>query len=189
MSTDLPGFTDPVTDSQSTFRAVLDAMAHPGRINPLLCRLSPPPPLAPATSAVLLTLADMDTPVWLDAAASSAWGWVQFHCGAPRTDAAQAAFAVCLDLPPLDAFGWGSHDGPEASTTVILQVSSFSAGPDLRLSGPGLQVPETVRLGLPPDFAARWQANHAAFPRGVDLIICAGASVAALPRSVRVEHA
>jgi len=49
-------------------------------------------------------------------------------------------------------------------------------------------VPVVLEIdGLPADFAARWAANHALFPRGVDVILCAGTSVAALPRSVTVE--
>jgi alpha-D-ribose 1-methylphosphonate 5-triphosphate synthase subunit PhnH len=187
MSTDLPGFADPVADSQACFRAVLDAMARPGRIYLAGAGLQPPAPLAPATGAVLLTLADIDTPVWLDAAAESTRDWVQFHCGAPVVPADRAAFAVCLALPPLERFCWGTHDGPEDGATVILQCPSFDAGPRLRLSGPGLREPAVVRLGLPPDFGARWRAVRAAFPRGVDLMLCAGDHVAALPRSVQVE--
>ena len=183
----LPGFADPVTQAHACFRSVLEAMSHPGRIIDLGGGLHGPEPLEPATAAVLLTLADGETPVWLDPAAEAASDWVRFHCGAPFAGPEMAAFAVCLALPPLDAFGWGSHDGPETSTTVILQVARFDAGPALRLAGPGLQAPETVRLGLPGDFAARWRANRAAFPRGVDLVVCAGTAVAALPRSVSVE--
>ncbi len=189
MTTDLPGFADPVADAQSCFRAVLDAMAHPGRILPAGTGLHAPAPLAAATGAVLLTLADAETPVWLDADATAALGWLRFHCGAPTAGPGTAAFAVCLDLPALDAFAWGSHDGPEASTTLILQRPTLEAGPRLRLSGPGLREPVVVRLGLPSDFAARWRPNHAAFPRGVDLIVCAGSSLAALPRSLHVEPA
>ena len=164
MSTDLPGFADPVTDAQGCFRAVLDAMAHPGRITHAGSGLRAPAPLAGSTGAVLLTLADTDTPIWLDPAAEPAESWIRFHCGAPGATPDDASFAVCLDLPPLETFPWGSHDGPETSTTIILQRPSLDAGPLLRLSGPGLQHPELVRLGLPEDFARRWQANHAAFP-------------------------
>ena len=33
----------------------------------------------------------------------------------------------------------------------------------------------------------RLQANHAAYPQGVDLIICTGSGIIALPRSTRIE--
>ena len=59
------GFDDPTHDSQTAFRAVLDAFAHPGRIQSLASALVPPDPLCVATTAILLTLADRDAPVWL----------------------------------------------------------------------------------------------------------------------------
>jgi alpha-D-ribose 1-methylphosphonate 5-triphosphate synthase subunit PhnH len=43
--------------------------------------------------------------------------------------------------------------------------------------------------GLPPDFAAIWQRNRSGFPLGVDLMLCAGTTLAALPRTVTVEAA
>ena len=61
-----PGFADPVFDSQATFRAALDALARPGRVAALPPVLTPPAPLNPATAALCLTLADLDTPLWLD---------------------------------------------------------------------------------------------------------------------------
>ncbi|HZF78124.1 MAG TPA: phosphonate C-P lyase system protein PhnH [Acetobacteraceae bacterium] len=42
--------------------------------------------------------------------------------------------------------------------------------------------------GLPPGFVAAWGANRARFPRGIDVILCAGDRVAALPRTVRIEE-
>ena len=62
----LPRFTDPVDEAQATFRAVLDAMARPGRLHRVGTRLTAPAPLDQATAAVLLTLVDNETPLWLE---------------------------------------------------------------------------------------------------------------------------
>ena len=187
MTTAFPGFAEPVFDAQSCFRAVLDAMAYPGRVIAAGGGLRPPAPLSPAAAAVLLTLTDGETAIWLGPGMEITSEWLRFHCGAPEGEPDLAAFALCLELPPLDALLWGTYDGPECSATVILQRPHFDAGPTLRLSGPGLLEATTVRLGLPVDFAARWRPNHESFPRGVDLIVCAGCQLAAIPRSIRVE--
>ena len=165
-------------------------MSHPGRVLSAGAGLDPPAPLAPATAAVLLTLADAETPVWLDDAMMPAIDWLRFHCGVSLAEPGAAAFPVCLGLPELASFDWGSHDGPESSATVILQLPSLEDGPQLRLSGPGLREATTVRLGaLPADFVAEWRANHAAYPRGVDMVLCAGTRLAALPRTLTIEEA
>ncbi len=190
MSLDLPGFADPVADAQATFRSVLDALAHPGRIAAAGTALAAPPSLHPATAAVLLTLADGDTPLWLPPAFAAARDWLAFHCGVPfvATPAA-AAFALADDLPAFDQFGSGSDVAPEDSTTLILQVAALGTGAAWRLSGPGLRTPETLAVtGLPDDFAARWASNHALYPRGIDLLLCCGRTLAALPRSVSVQE-
>lgn len=187
MTTPFAGFADPVFDAQTCFRAVLDAMAHPGRVIAAGGRLLPPAPLSPAAAAVLLTLIDAETPIWVGPGLEATSEWLRFHCGAPEGEPSLAAFALCLELPSLEALAWGTYDGPECGATVILQRPSFAAGPTLRLSGPGLAQATSVRLGLPIDFVARWRPNHLSFPRGVDLIICAGCQLAAIPRSIRVE--
>jgi alpha-D-ribose 1-methylphosphonate 5-triphosphate synthase subunit PhnH len=190
LSSDLsPGFADPVTDAQVTFRAVLDAMAHPGRAY-RVAGLMPPAPLNQAAAAALLTLVDHETPLWIDPDGASTAAWIAFHTGAPRiADPAQAAFALALALPDLAALPNGTDEAPETSATVILQVDGFDDGRRYRLAGPGLRTPEIVSIGgLPPDFAAIWQGNRGLFPRGVDLILCAGDRLAALPRSVSIEE-
>ena len=185
-----PGFADPALDSQSCFRALLDAMARPGTIR-AAGRAEPPAPLGAAMGAALLTLADLDTPVWLDPAFEPARAWLAFHAGAPFADAPPgAALAACAALPDLGALDAGGHETPEASATALVELASLRAGAAFRLSGPGLREPKIVRWdGLPADFAARWRANRALFPRGVDLILCAGGELACLPRGIAVEDA
>jgi alpha-D-ribose 1-methylphosphonate 5-triphosphate synthase subunit PhnH len=185
-----PGFADPVAGAQSCFRAVLDAMARPGRIRDAGADLIPPTPLAPATAAVLLTLLDYDTPLWLDEAAAAARTWIGFHCGAPIVPAiAACSFALALALPALATLPAGSHESPESAATLILQVKALGRGRTYRLSGPGLRAPALLSVdGLPAGFADAWQDNHALFPRGVDIVLCAGTSLAALPRSVALQE-
>jgi len=184
-----PGFTDPVLNAQSCFRAVLDAMARPGRVHTVSLP-SAPPPLGAAAAAVLLTLIDHETPLWVDPALHGARDWITFHCGAPSACISQAAFAVALSMPDLPGLRPGTHETPEAAATLILQVASLSAGRRLSLRGPGLREPGIMTVdGLPDDFRQRWAANRALFPCGIDLILCAGSTLAALPRGIAIEDA
>lgn len=190
MSIDLPGFADPVTGAQGCFRAVLDAMARPGSVHAVGAGLVAPAPLGQAMAAVLLTLVDGETRLVLDGDCAAARDWVVFHCGAPVVDdLGAAAFVAATVMPELGALAQGSDEGPEDSATLVLQVAALGSGPALRLSGPGLRVPEELRVeGLPAGFVAAWGRNHALFPRGVDIILCAGDRLAALPRSVRISE-
>jgi alpha-D-ribose 1-methylphosphonate 5-triphosphate synthase subunit PhnH len=189
MGTDLvSGFADPVTDAQVCFRAVLDAMARPGLVRTVR-GVSAPAPLCNAAAGVLLTLIDHETSLWLDPNAVATRAWIAFHTGAPIESAKRAAFAMALSLPDLAELPSGSDEMPETSATVILQIASLTEGRRFVLEGPGLRAPTGLRAdGLPADFAAIWEANHGLFPRGIDLILCAGDTLAALPRSVTVRE-
>jgi alpha-D-ribose 1-methylphosphonate 5-triphosphate synthase subunit PhnH len=191
------GFPDPVPDAQAVFRTVLAAMAAPGTIAALPGgRPEPPPPLTPALAALALTLADHDTPVWLDArlgAAPAVAAYLRFQTGAPVVDdpgRAHFAFALGLDrLPALAAFAQGSHDYPDRSTTLVLSLAALGDGDGLLLSGPGIKQRATLRAApLSDGFVAALAGNHARFPRGVDCILVAGGKLAGLPRSTRVER-
>ncbi len=184
-----PGFADPVLDSQSCFRAVLDAMARPGTVHTVATPPHPPAPLDPATAAVLLTLVDAETGLWLDPRAAPLAAWIGFHCGAPLVPRPEASFGLALAPLPLAGFAAGSDDAPEQGATLILQVAAFGTGPRYRLEGPGLAAPATLAIeGLPPGFLADWAHNHARFPRGIDLVLCAGSRLAAFPRTLRVTE-
>ncbi len=190
----LAGFTEPVADAQRAFRAVLDAIAHPGRIVAIAGPAEAPTPVFRATAAIGLTLFDFETPLWLDAASDvpAVREWLKFHTGAPMTAApGDASFALISrpeDMPPLASFALGSDAYPDRSATVVLQVRGFERGQALALSGPGIDGGATLRVdGLPRSFVAQWRENHARFPLGVDVMLAAGDRLAAVPRSTRIE--
>jgi alpha-D-ribose 1-methylphosphonate 5-triphosphate synthase subunit PhnH len=188
----LPGFADTVHDAQGAFRGVLQAMSHPGRIVSVPGPRVLPGGLDPATAAVLLTLCDGDTPVWLDAAAAAVAPWLTFHTGAPVVATpSSCAFAVVLApeamLPP-GAFDWGSDEVPEASATLVVQVASLAGDAGWVLRGPGIQAQARLSVaGIPAGWTAQRRAMQAAFPRGIDVVFASGNCLAALPRTTILE--
>jgi alpha-D-ribose 1-methylphosphonate 5-triphosphate synthase subunit PhnH len=181
--------TDPVLAAQATFRAVLDSMARPGRIHTLPPPQVAAPGLVPATASVLAALADADTPLWLDPDLRDAADWIAFHCGAPLAPLDEAAFVVAATLPDLRIPRAGTDEQPELGATIIVQVAGLGSGERYRLSGPGVDGSATLAIAELHGLAGAWAANRARFPLGVDLVLCAGERIAALPRSVAIEDA
>lgn len=192
---DLPaGFTDSVLSAQSTFRAVMEAMARPGSVQRISAAAGTPAALMRATSALALTLFDHDTAIWLDpglAATSDVTAWLKFHTGAPVVeDPASAAFALVADgasLPDLERFALGSNEYPDRSTTVILQVRSLTEGRIYQFQGPGIDGVTSVKSSIAPDdLFERLVINVRLFPRGVDVILVHDDSIVAIPRTTRL---
>lgn len=185
-------FEDPALDSQSVFRSLLTAMSSPGEVVDLAVGFDAPAPLSPACALVLLTLADLETPVWLDAAADTPQvrQWLRYACSCPLAgDVEQAAFAVITDLgkaPRLSAFNRGTDEYPDRSTTLIVQVEALHSERGAMLEGPGIESPRKLAFEPCPEwFWAEAIENHGLYPRGVDLLFCSERSVASLPRSSR----
>ncbi|WP_337270599.1 phosphonate C-P lyase system protein PhnH [Oryzifoliimicrobium ureilyticus] len=188
------GFDDPVYNSQSVFRMMMDAMALPGSIMTVRADAAPPPPFGLAAAMIALTVCDHDTPVFLsDAfAASQAPAWLRFHTGAPLvSDPSEAAFAfvdATAPFPDFEHFSFGTQEYPDRSTTIVLEVGSLVGGHPLTLKGPGIRESETIApLGLPGGFTGIWAGNRALFPRGVDLVLAAGVQFLCLPRSLSIQ--
>jgi alpha-D-ribose 1-methylphosphonate 5-triphosphate synthase subunit PhnH len=189
-----PGFSDKVRSAQSGFRALMNAMARPGSVHRLAATAGCPAPLMPAAAAVALTLFDHDTPIWLDAGMASSGEvarWLKFHTAAPLVDdPSGCAFALAGDpgaLPDLDQFALGSDDYPDRSTTLILQVESLIDGPAIELRGPGIDGTAMIRAAFAPrDLFRRLTINQQLFPRGIDVVLVAGDSIAAIPRTTRL---
>lgn len=178
------GFPDPPIDASFAFRAVMNAMARPGQIVTIE-GARPPAPLSVAAGAVLLTLCDPETPVFLGQRHNTAAvrAWITFHTGAPFVAADQAMFALgdWLDLPR-DRFSVGTAQYPDRSATLIVESTDLSNAGSV-LSGPGIA--DQVHFALPE--TAAFQANARLFPLGLDFIFTSGGRLAALPRTTRVS--
>lgn len=190
----LPAWSDPVHDAQASFRCVLKALAEPGLIQYLPVIPAGPVPLNAACTALCLTLADLETPVWLGSGVRSPAVelYLRFHCGCPLTsDPAMASFAI-IDMPhhgfALDRFAQGSLEYPDRSTTLLIQVPGLDDGRMRLLSGPGIPNMRMLRIdGLPTNFDALWEKNATSFPLGVDLIFCCGNAIVGLPRTTQIH--
>lgn len=188
------GFTDPVLGPQALFRVTLDAMSRPGLVRHVPeTGVRGPDALPREALAILLSLCDHDTPVWLDAGLrdTAVARWLAFHSSAPVTqDPALASFGVLrqgAEAPPLDQFALGDARYPDRSTTLIVLCDSFIGGAALSLEGPGIE--SRVGLapcGLPEGFIEQAQDNHRLYPRGLDFLLLAGDEMVGLPRSTRI---
>jgi alpha-D-ribose 1-methylphosphonate 5-triphosphate synthase subunit PhnH len=180
------GFADPAINSAHAFRSVMEAMARPGTIQDI-SGAEAPAPLSNAAGAVLLTLCDTDTPVYLagDADCDAVRAWLAFHTGAPLAGPARCMFAVgsWSALAPLTAYPIGTPDYPDRSATLIVDGADLDT-PGATLVGPGIKDRASFSLR---DIEA-FQANHALFPLGLDFIFTSGDRLAALPRTTEVRR-
>lgn len=201
------GFADPVHAAQQTFRALLGAMAEPGRVHALpgaaIAGLAPAdaelrPPLDIALAATLLTLLDADTPVHLAGALDTddTRAWLRFHTGTSASSqaAAMTAARACdVDAALWNALDPGTDEAPQSGATLFVEVQALSDQPledavALKLRGAGIETSRDLAVaGLPAAFW-RWRtALRSELPRGVDLVLLCGARLAAIPRSTHVE--
>ncbi|UWQ75338.1 phosphonate C-P lyase system protein PhnH [Leisingera sp. M658] len=179
------GFSNPPVVSAQAFRAAMNAMARPGRIEEIT-GAAPPHGVSVAAGSLLLTLCDPETGVFLapDVDSEALRGWLAFHTGAPIVAAEQADFALgsWASLMPLDRFRIGTPEYPDRSATLIAEVPAFDA-PNAVLSGPGIK--DTAKMALP--VLAAFQNNAMLYPLGVDFFFTFGTQVAALPRSTQIS--
>lgn len=179
------GFAKASIQSAEAFRAVMRAMARPGTLE-RITGAQPPAPLSPAAGAVILTLCDPETPVYLAGAADipALRDWITFHTGAPLVGRARASFALgpWAALLPLSDYPIGLAEYPDRSATLIVEMAALDQS-GARLTGPGIKTEAALSLPEIPAF----QHNAARFPLGLDFLFTCGDHLAALPRTTRVE--
>lgn len=192
------GFEEPVLDSQENFRAILYAMAYPGRIVTLEKPSQAPEGVHVAAWATLLTLCDASVKFYCDLpedhmAALS----LKTLCHPVTVEDAHDADMVLLTQPQtwstLCRFHIGTEEQPELGATVIAQLSYLAPAQDshedgvLSLSGPGIPDQTFLRAsGCSPDFWSWRKETESLYPRGIDLFLTCGRFLTAVPRSVRV---
>ena len=195
----------PVHAAQQTFRVLLAAMSHPGRVYSLphaaVAGVQPPRAgdghaLSIAAAVSLLTVLDAESSVHFAGSqeASALAGYFRFHCGVRTASLGQCQFAYArgcgADAELCEGLQQGSDTAPQDGATLVLDVDGLAPHAQkgevqvLRARGPGVQTQSvlSVRGSLPGLW--RWRAQQAdAFPRGIDLLLCCGDQVAAIPRS------
>lgn len=189
----IKGFADPITSAQKVFRRSLKAMSEPG-IEVALTDEVTLPGLNPSTTALLLTLLDQDTPLWLPTALRTPEliKNLAFHCGCPLVDdQAEAQFAV-YDLADFLAaekltFSLGNDRYPDQSATVLIQLPEAAATTNSVWRGPGIETQRHCALPLNAEFWARRQ-RLIAFPCGVDYFLASKHSVMGLPRTTQITQ-
>jgi alpha-D-ribose 1-methylphosphonate 5-triphosphate synthase subunit PhnH len=175
-----------------TFRAIVQALDHPGTEVHLESNDDPPWPLHAASAAAIAALVNPETAVWTDLDWDSPPAdWLQTVCGASLvTESCMAAIALVTQpfrMPPLFQFCSRQAERPEASTTLFLQVKGLSAPRGQTLVAPGTK--RQIRIaptGLPARFWSEWQNQHLMHPVGVDVFFTWGNALVAMPRNMRL---
>lgn len=196
-----PGFADPVNDAQRVFRTVLEVLARPALAQPVDVAVLPPAPLGAMSGAIVLTLCDEHTPIWLDddlRRAGDVETWIRFHTGAIIVDdPADAMFCVASrpsSVPELQTLRQGTDEEPQLSATVIIDAADARSAGTLVATGPGVNGQLTWDgAGLPSfrpgseRFLDAWAVNNRRFPCGVDLILAGDGEVTGLSRTTALS--
>lgn len=181
---DLPAVHAP-RNQQRVFRLLLDAMARPGT----LADLAPWTDGAPAHAAVLAALCDGEVSIADPDGLLSDDDWRFLDC--PASETASARFVLARgDAAPGSGFApmRGTLTAPETGATLLLTASGLgSAGLRAQLAGPGIAGEREARLG---NLHSGWLTCReewvSFFPLGVDIVVCDGPRLLALPRTTRV---
>jgi alpha-D-ribose 1-methylphosphonate 5-triphosphate synthase subunit PhnH len=146
-------------------------------------------------AALLLTLTDSDTPVWLtpDLDCHAVRQWLAFHSGCPVvTDPARAMFAVASsggDHGYVRVLDPGTAEYPDRAATLILALPGLVRGHPLTLAGPGIEGEMTLAIALPEAIVGLLAQNTESYPLGIDILLAAPGVIVGLPRSTRIVHA
>jgi len=170
---------------QLLFRDLLHAFSYPGQVR--TCRAAEPMTWLALLAALLDGEVGLADPHGMVPAGQ--WPMLEAVPSTPE----RAAFIIAdgaraLDFEPR----LGSLESPETGATLLLRVAFLgeAAGAEhLSLSGPGVRDRTGLAVtGLHPSWLKARAGWVAAFPLGVDLLLCDDCRFAALPRTTQVQR-
>lgn len=187
------GFTDPVTDSRETYKAVLNAITRPGLVQTIGARLHAPDGINPATAAVCLAFLDSSTPIWVNGDTDSKTKrWLELICGAPVIKAPGKAALALINatgiMPSPDIFYSPYQRRRVMPTTMVIQVGSLNNDGNWVLSGPEIKYKQNLTAdGLTPEFLQIRNKMSSLFPNGIDMLLTSGRKLAAINRAISIK--
>ncbi len=182
---------------QQSFRTILDAQSHPGRV----CHLESSDPEHAELSAmyaIIQTLCDNDTSLNLHESLKldSYKQWMTYQVRAKQTESISADFLALpcniLNSLSLQDFNHGTLECPHLSSTLIIEVDALNTtnqnSIELNLSGPGIENHTKVAIdGISNDIWLERIQSRKDFPLGVDLLITYKDKFVAIPRSTILQ--
>ncbi|WP_420548153.1 phosphonate C-P lyase system protein PhnH [Curvivirga sp.] len=190
----IPGLQDPVHSSAEVFRVLAKVMSEPGTVEELTEICGHPDELLKAASAAILTLADMDTSLYLSSELDSpiSRGFLTLHTGVKIVDSAnQADFVIATqdtDISQYQDLPVGDPQYPDQSATLIIQVSNIRGSKKVTLNGPGIENIKQVQMPDLPDSFFSWRdMKNSLYPCGIDIIFASNTELMAIPRTTKLE--
>lgn len=190
----IPGLTDPVHSSAEVFRVLVKVMSEPGVVEELEDVCGHPEQLLKAASATILTLADMDTSLYLarEIDHQVSRGFLTLHTGVKIVDSAnQADFVIAnqdTDILQYQDLPVGDPQYPDQSATLIIQVANIHGSKKVTASGPGIENTKEIHLpDLPDSFFAWRDMKNSLYPCGIDIIFASNTELMAIPRTTKLE--
>jgi alpha-D-ribose 1-methylphosphonate 5-triphosphate synthase subunit PhnH len=187
-----------VYPTQKVFRALVDAMSHPGRVYTLPA-IQADDPWTTSLVAVAHTLLDHEV-TFAFIGENTALAEGVFAATKAREVEVEEAHYIIIEgnrsFSRIASANCGSSAYPDRGATLIYTLQENSAdGPDSRttdimLSGPGIKEPFAPQLeGLSGDELTEIRYLNAEYPLGVDSIFLRGnTQVMCIPRSTKITH-
>jgi alpha-D-ribose 1-methylphosphonate 5-triphosphate synthase subunit PhnH len=187
------------TDSQATFRVLLDALSRPGSVHRLPDGVVDVD--VPAAVLVPLALADLEVDLAVLEPAGPDWAAALAEATGARSAAPERADLVLALRPPrpdeIRGLRRGTPDRPDLACRLVLACDHLDAGGagtpgsavQLDLTGPGVDGHAALTVaGVPVETLEALVAVNRRFPLGVDTyVVDTDGRVAGLPRSTAVR--